>query len=93
MAPPSVSQVPKLLRQSVRYRTDATSDSGHCLRSLTSLETLLSLGTLLLIVLVLILLGVLPIWPHSRRMGYAPSGAISIVLVVLVVLVLTGRIG
>jgi hypothetical protein len=57
------------------------------------LETPLSLGALLVIVLVLILLGVLPIWPHSRRMGYAPSGAIGIVLVVLVLLVLTGRIG
>jgi hypothetical protein len=57
------------------------------------LETPLSLGALLVIVLVLILLGVLPIWPHSRRMGYAPSGAIGIVLVVLVLLVLTWRIG
>jgi len=51
----------------------------------------LSLGTFLLIVLVLILLGVLPVWPHSRRMGYRPSGIIGIVLIILLVLVLTGR--
>ena len=53
---------------------------------------LMSLGTILLIVLVLLLLGALPTWSHSRSWGYAPSGALGIVLVVLFVLILIGRV-
>ena len=52
----------------------------------------MSLGTLLLIFLVLVLLGVIPRWPHSRDWGYAPSGTVGVVVVVLVVLLLVGRI-
>jgi len=52
----------------------------------------MTLGTILLIVLILILVGVLPTWPHSRSWGYAPSGVIGLVLVVLLVLVLLGRL-
>ena len=52
----------------------------------------MSLGTILLIVLVLVLLGTLPTWPHSREWGYFPSGFFGIVVVVLLILLLTGRI-
>ena len=52
----------------------------------------MSLGTILLIVLVLLLLGVIPRWRHSRDWGYAPSGVVGTVVVVLVVLVLMGRV-
>jgi hypothetical protein len=52
----------------------------------------MGLGTILLIVLILMLVGVLPTWPHSRSWGYRPSGALGIILVIIVVLVLTGRI-
>lgn len=52
----------------------------------------MSLGTILLIVLVLLLLGVIPAWPHSRSWGYGPSGAIGVVLIILLILFLTGRI-
>jgi len=48
--------------------------------------------TILLVVLVLILLGALPSWPHSRSWGYYPSGGVGLVLLVLVVLVLSGRL-
>ena len=48
--------------------------------------------TILLVVLVLMLLGALPAWPHSRSWGYAPSGLLTILVVVLLVLVLTGRV-
>lgn len=51
----------------------------------------MSLGTILLIVLILILVGIIPSWPHSRSWGYAPSGVIGIVVLVLLILVLTGR--
>jgi hypothetical protein len=52
----------------------------------------MSLGTILLIILVLILVGALPTWPHSRSWGYAPTGIIGVVLIILLILFLTGRI-
>jgi len=51
-----------------------------------------SLGTILLIVLILMLIGAIPTWPHSRSWGYAPSGVLGLVLVVIVVLLLMGRL-
>ena len=52
----------------------------------------MSLGTILLIVLILMLVGAIPTWPHSRGWGYAPSGVLGLVVVVIVVLLLTGRL-
>jgi len=51
-----------------------------------------SLGTILLIVLVLLLLGALPAWPYSTGWGYYPSGGLGLLLIVLVILVVTGRV-
>jgi hypothetical protein len=50
----------------------------------------MSLGTILLIVVILLLLGAVPAWPHSRSWGYAPSGGLGLVLVILLVLYLMG---
>ena len=50
------------------------------------------LGTILLIVLILLLIGAIPAWPHSRGWGYFPSGGLGIVLIVIIVLLATGRI-
>jgi hypothetical protein len=50
------------------------------------------MGTILLIILILFLIGALPTWPYSSSWGYGPSGGLSVVLLVLVVLLLTGRI-
>ncbi|MCE9613444.1 MAG: DUF3309 domain-containing protein [Lentisphaerae bacterium] len=50
------------------------------------------MGLIILIVLVLLLLGALPAWPHSKGWGYYPSGGLSLVVVILLILVLTGRI-
>lgn len=52
----------------------------------------MSLGTILLIVLILMLIGVFPNWSHSKSWGYGPSGAVGLVVVILLVLVLMGRI-
>ncbi len=52
----------------------------------------MSLGTILLIVLVLILVGALPTWPYSGGWGYYPSGGLGLVLIILLVLVVSGRI-
>jgi len=55
-------------------------------------EQAMSLGTVILIVLFLILLGVIPTWPHSRQWGYAPSGIVSIIVIVLLIMLLMGRL-
>lgn len=52
----------------------------------------MSLGTLLILLLIACLIGVAPQWSYSRRWGYAPSGLVSTMLVVVVVLVLLYRI-
>ncbi|TFW36044.1 DUF3309 family protein [Massilia horti] len=50
------------------------------------------MGTILLVILILALIGVLPTWNHSRNWGYGPSGITGILVVVLIVLLLTGRL-
>lgn len=50
------------------------------------------LSTVLLVLLVLLLLGAIPSWPYSRNWGYGPSGVLSVLLVVVIVLALTGRV-
>ncbi|WP_082491203.1 DUF3309 family protein [Duganella sp. Leaf126] len=50
------------------------------------------MGTIILIVLVLLLVGALPTWPHSRNWGYAPSGITGLLVVILLIMLLTGRI-
>lgn len=48
----------------------------------------------LLVVLVLLLLGALPTWPYAATWGYGyyPSGFIGILIIILLVLLLTGRL-
>ena len=47
---------------------------------------------ILTIVLVLALFGSLPTWPHSRKWGYYPSGGISLIVLILLILFLMGRL-
>jgi Protein of unknown function (DUF3309) len=49
------------------------------------------MGLLLLIILVLFLVGGLPRWGYHSY-GYAPSGLTGVVLIVLVIMLLTGRL-
>ena len=49
------------------------------------------MSTILLIILVLLLLGALPTWPHSSSWGYYPSGGLGLILIIVVVLIATGR--
>jgi len=48
------------------------------------------ISTVLLIILVLLLIGALPTFGHTT--GYAPSGFIGLVVVVLLVMVLLGYV-
>jgi hypothetical protein len=50
------------------------------------------MNTIILIVLLLLLLGSLPTWPYSTGWGYYPSGGLGLVLLILLILVLTGRL-
>ena len=52
----------------------------------------MTLGTVLVVLLVLMLIGVLPTWSHSESWGYYPTGGIGLLLVVMVILLLTGRL-
>jgi hypothetical protein len=50
------------------------------------------MGTILLIILILILIGAVPRWGYSSGWGYGPSGIVFILLIVVIVLLLTGRL-
>ena len=50
------------------------------------------LGTILIVILILALLGALPRWSHSRDWGYAPTGGLGLVILIVIVLVVLGRI-
>ncbi len=50
------------------------------------------MGTILLVVLVLILIGVLPTWGHSRNWGYGPTGITGLIVLVLIIMLITGRL-
>jgi hypothetical protein len=52
----------------------------------------MSIGTIILIVLILLLIGAFPSWPHSKSWGYGPSGGLGLVVIILLILVLTGRL-
>jgi hypothetical protein len=48
--------------------------------------------TILIVLAVLMLVGAVPAWPHSRSWGYGPSGGLGLVLLIILILLLTGRI-
>lgn len=50
------------------------------------------LGTILLIVLILALIGALPTWGYSTGWGYYPMGGVGLLLIVVLILLFTGRI-
>jgi hypothetical protein len=52
----------------------------------------MTISTLLLILLVLAFFAAIPAWPHSRGWGYYPSGGIGIVLLIVLIMVVSGRI-
>jgi hypothetical protein len=50
------------------------------------------MSTILLIILILLIVGALPSWPYSSGWGYYPSGGFGLILLILIVLLATGRI-
>jgi hypothetical protein len=49
------------------------------------------IGTIALIIIILLLLGAVPTWPYSRGWGYGPSGILGVILIIVVIMLLTGR--
>ena len=47
--------------------------------------------TVLLVIVILLLVGALPTWPYSSGWGYYPSGGLGLILLIIIVLVVTGR--
>ena len=50
------------------------------------------MATVLIVIVVLMLLGAFPTWNHSRQWGYGPSGGLGLVLVIVLVLMFSGRL-
>ena len=48
--------------------------------------------TILIVLAILVLVGAIPAWPHSRSWGYGPSGGLGLVVLILIILLLTGRL-
>ena len=48
------------------------------------------LGIILLVILVVLLLAVIPTWPYSSGWGYYPSGLLTALVVVMIVLLVVG---
>jgi hypothetical protein len=76
--------------QGCRRCVQESSSYGNCRNN--KMEQQMSIGLILLIILVLVLIGAFPAWPHSRGWGYGPSGGVSLIVVVLIVLLLMGRL-
>lgn len=50
------------------------------------------MGTIILVILILFLVGALPTWPHSTNWGYYPSSGLGLIVIIVIVLLLTGRL-
>jgi len=48
------------------------------------------LGTVLIILLILLLIGALPVYPYSRKWGYAPGSVLGLLVLVLIILMVMG---
>ena len=49
------------------------------------------MNTILFVLLILLLVGALPTWPYSANWGYYPSGGVGVILLIMLVLLLSGR--
>jgi hypothetical protein len=49
-----------------------------------------STALFLIVVLIILAVGVAPSWPHSRSWGYAPTGTLGTILVIVLLFALLG---
>ena len=46
------------------------------------------LGLILLILVIILIVGALPRYPYSRNWGYGPSGVLTVLLIIVIVLLI-----
>jgi low affinity Fe/Cu permease len=51
-----------------------------------------TLRTVLLVLLILLLLGLLPVWPYSNGWGMYPGGGVGLILLIVIILLATGKL-
>jgi len=51
-----------------------------------------TLGTILITLVVVLMVGVIPIWPFSTKWGPYPAIILAVILIILVLLVVSGKI-
>jgi hypothetical protein len=51
------------------------------------------MGLILVVILVILLLGALPTWNYSRNFGYAPSGLLLVVIILVAIFILGPSLG
>src|SRR6185295_9812907 len=61
----------------------------YCLDSLIK-EKFMTTETLLIVILIVLLAGAFPAWPHSKSWGYAPTGILTLLLIVFLIWALAG---
>jgi Protein of unknown function (DUF3309) len=52
----------------------------------------MALMFILTIVLIVALVGSLPTWPHSKNWGYYPLSGVSVVILIILIVLLSGRV-
>jgi hypothetical protein len=50
------------------------------------------MSPLILLILVVLVIALAPTWPYSQSFGYGPSGLLTTVLIVLLILMLLGKV-
>jgi hypothetical protein len=50
------------------------------------------MSRIVLIILIVLLIAALPTWPYASGWGYYPSGGLGLIVLILVILLLTGRL-
>ena len=50
------------------------------------------MGLILIVILVLLCIGGMPYWPHSVGYGWYPSGGLGLLLLIVIIVVLSGRL-
>jgi len=50
------------------------------------------MNLILLVLLIVLVVGALPHYPYSANWGYYPSGGLGLVVLILLILLLTGRL-
>jgi hypothetical protein len=60
--------------------------------SLTKKRLAVTLGTTLLTLVVILVVGVIPVWPFSKKWGPYPAVILAVILIILLLLVVSGKI-